>query len=206
MMSEAAPSELVYLQKGVVLRTLLQGELYIYKSEKITIQKLWLLVKYDGIVKRMKKRAKKKENVIAWQHHSWLMACSHGEHKSFLPQGPCKPGLGGKAGQSPDTMGAPLFTRVSSPGERIGVTRHPPVSIRGCCAAGLLHASPGLGHPLWETWLNLLKWGQSLIFHVLQFHLGIYLVTLAASPTEREDTLSLLEHGSKKGAEHLSPP
>lgn len=53
MLSGAALSVLVYLQNGVVLRILLQGsKVYIHLSQKITIQNLWLLVKYNGIVKK----------------------------------------------------------------------------------------------------------------------------------------------------------
>lgn len=124
MLSGAAPCELVYLQNGVVLRTLLQGELYIYISRKITIQNLWLLVKYDGIVKWTKKKRKKewecgclKAPFLA----NGLQSLRKGEHKSFLPQGPYKPGLEGKAGQSPGIMWALLSTRANSPGERISI-------------------------------------------------------------------------------------
>lgn len=91
-----------------------------------------------------------------------LKSLRNGEHKSFLPQEPCKLRLKRKGGQSPGIMQSMLSTWASSSGERIGVTRHRPESITGYWVAGLFSASSKPGQPLWETWL---KWGQSHFPH-----------------------------------------
>lgn len=72
--------------------------------------------------------------------------------------------LEGKAGQNTGAMWALFSMWASSSGERIGVMRYPTLSTAGQWAACLFNTSPGVAHPLWETWLKWLKWGQSLIF------------------------------------------
>lgn len=144
---------------------MLQGEVYILITENhdsepvIAVQLPW-----ESKMNNSNKKVKKKGNMTTPKHCFWLVAFSRwgkGHTRSSCSKGSQ---AGRKAWTEPRYYVSFVFYVNKELWDRIGVMRHPTVNTAGQWAAGFFSASPEVAHPLWETWLKRLKWGQSLLF------------------------------------------